>query len=151
MLRKALVAAMTRYSRSVIPGRPQESGEAEDSASLDRVIFGSKKKPITPPANDRDNDYPDPMDMDVDEAGFLVERSAKERRSEMASAARRRIAGMWIAAVGLHAAAREWRATARRRCWEPWPDPAGWRAGDCRRIRRGRVERVSRRRADGRS
>ena len=82
MLRKAPVPAMTRYSRSVIPGRPQESGEAEDSASLDRVIFGSKKKPITPPANDRDNDYPDPMDMDVDEAGFLVERSAKERRSE---------------------------------------------------------------------
>lgn len=80
MLRKALVAAMTRYSRSVIPGRPQEGGETEDSASLDRVIFGSKKKPITPPANDRDNDYPDPMDMDVDEAGFLVERSTKERR-----------------------------------------------------------------------
>ena len=82
VLRKAPVPAMTRYSRSVIPVRPQESGEAEDSASLDRVIFGSKKKPITPPANDRDNDYPDPMDMDVDEAGFLVERSTKDRRNE---------------------------------------------------------------------
>ncbi|MBK8840639.1 MAG: SPOR domain-containing protein [Hyphomonadaceae bacterium] len=80
MLRKALVAAMTRYSRSVIPGRPQEGGPADDGDGLDRVIFGSKKKPIMPPANDRDQDYPDPMDMDVDEAGFLVERSTKERR-----------------------------------------------------------------------
>ncbi|MDP3492817.1 MAG: SPOR domain-containing protein [Hyphomonadaceae bacterium] len=73
---------MTRYSRSVIPGRPSEEGrsEAEDSANLDRIVFGSKKKPIMPPANDRDSGYPDPMDMDVDEAGFLVERSGKERR-----------------------------------------------------------------------
>ena len=81
MRRKALVAAMTRYTRSVIPGRPQEGGPADDSDGLDRVIFGSKKKPIMPPANDRDQDYPDPMDMDVDEAGFLVERSTKERRA----------------------------------------------------------------------
>lgn len=81
MRRKALVAAMTRYSRSVIPGRPQEGGAADDSDGLDRVIFGSKKKPIMPPANDRDQDYPDPMEMDVDEAGFLVERSTKERRA----------------------------------------------------------------------
>ena len=73
---------MTRYSRSVIPGRPHEDGhsEGDDSANLDRIVFGSKKKPIMPPANDRDNDYPDPMEMDVDEAGFLVERSTKDRR-----------------------------------------------------------------------
>ena len=73
---------MTRYSRSVIPGRPHEDGhsEGDDSANLDRIVFGSKKKPIMPPANDRDNDYPDPMEMDVEEAGFLVERSTKDRR-----------------------------------------------------------------------
>ena len=72
---------MTRYSRSVIPGRPSEEGrsEAEDGDNLDRIVFGSKKKPIMPPANDRE-DYPDPMDMDVDEAGFLVDRSTKDRR-----------------------------------------------------------------------
>ena len=81
MRRKALVAAMTRYSRSVIPSRPQEGGPADDSDGLDRVIFGSKKKPIMPPANDSDQDYPDPMDMDVDEAGFLVDRSTKDRRA----------------------------------------------------------------------
>lgn len=81
MRRKALAAAMTRYSRSVIPGRPQEGGAADDSDNLDRVIFGSKKKPIMPAANDRDQDYPDPMDMDVDEAGFLVDRSTKDRRA----------------------------------------------------------------------
>src|SRR5262245_7478059 len=73
---------MTRYSRSVIPGRPSEDGpsEAGEGSDIDRVIFGPKKKAIQPPANDR-GDYPDPMDMDVDEAGFLVDRSTKERRS----------------------------------------------------------------------
>lgn len=64
--------AMTRYSRSVIPGRP-----AEDDSNLDRAVFGAKKRPVAPPS---DGDYPDPMDMDVDEAGFLVERSDKNRR-----------------------------------------------------------------------
>ena len=66
---------MTRYSRSVIPGRPAE----DDSANLDRAVFGAKKRPIAPPS-DSDRDYSDPMDMDVDEAGFLVERSDKNRR-----------------------------------------------------------------------
>lgn len=77
---KAVGAAMTRYSRSVIPGRPSEDAGDQDGPSLDGIVFGSKKKPITAPANDRSNDYSDPMDMDVDEAGFLVERSPKERR-----------------------------------------------------------------------
>lgn len=71
---------MTRYSRSVIPGRPSEDGD-QDGPSLDGIVFGSKKKPITAPANDRENDYPDPMDMDVDEAGFLVDRATTDRRS----------------------------------------------------------------------
>lgn len=78
---EAVGAAMTRYSRSVIPGRPAEDANDQDGPSLDGIVFGSKKKTITPPANDRETDYPDPMDMDVDEAGFLVERSSKERRS----------------------------------------------------------------------
>lgn len=73
---------MTRYSRSVIPGRPAEDAGDQDGPSLDGIVFGSKKKPITAPANDRENDYPDPMDMDVDEAGFLVDRSPKDRRGD---------------------------------------------------------------------
>jgi hypothetical protein len=76
-----VAAAMTRYSRSVIPGRPSDDhGSDHDTRSLDGIVFGSKKKAITPPANDRENDYTDPMDMDVDEAGFLVDRSTKDRR-----------------------------------------------------------------------
>lgn len=73
---------MTRYSRSVIPGRPSDDAGDQDGPSLDGVVFGSKKKAITPPANDRDNDYTDPMDMDVDEAGFLVDRSTTDRRTK---------------------------------------------------------------------
>jgi hypothetical protein len=79
-----LVPAMTRYSsRSVIPGRQEDRPEDDvrtrgDDASLDRIVFGSRKKPIAPPANDAA--YPDPMDMEVDEAGFLVERSDSNRR-----------------------------------------------------------------------
>ena len=72
---------MTRYSRSVIPGRPAEDANDQDGPSLDGIVFGSKKKAITPPANDRESDYTDPMDMDVDEAGFLVDRSSKDRRA----------------------------------------------------------------------
>jgi hypothetical protein len=72
---------MTRYSRSVIPGRPSEDAGGQDGPSLDGIVFGSKKKAITPPANDRENDYPDPMDMDVDEAGFLVDRASTDRRA----------------------------------------------------------------------
>lgn len=72
---------MTRYSRSVIPGRPAEDAGDQDGPSLDGIVFGSKKKAITPPANDRENDYPDPMDMDVDEAGFLIDRASTDRRA----------------------------------------------------------------------
>ncbi|MEQ1610242.1 MAG: SPOR domain-containing protein [Hyphomonadaceae bacterium] len=80
--RKVLVPAMTRYSRSVIPGRPNEDrpSEAGDSASLQRVIFGSRKQAVQPMTNARENDYPAPMEMDVDEAGFLVDRSSQDRR-----------------------------------------------------------------------
>ena len=75
-----LVPAMTRYSRSVIPGRAPEGDGAHDE-SLDRAVFGAKKKPITPPANDRE-DYPDPMDMDVDEAGHLVDRTERRKADD---------------------------------------------------------------------
>lgn len=70
---------MTRYSRSVIPGRPHE-GEGAGDASLERAVFGAKKRPVAPPANDRE-DYPDPMDMDLDEAGHLVD-PAERRKPE---------------------------------------------------------------------
>ncbi len=72
-----LVPAMTRYSRSVIPGRPQE-GEGGSDASLERAVFGAKKRPVAPPANDRE-DYPDPMEMDLDESGHLVDRNERRR------------------------------------------------------------------------
>ncbi|MFT3725199.1 MAG: SPOR domain-containing protein [Hyphomonadaceae bacterium] len=68
---------MTRYSRSVIPGRADEA----DSASLDRAVFGAKKRPVAAPANDRE-DYPDPMEMDVDEAGHLVDRTERRKSDE---------------------------------------------------------------------
>jgi hypothetical protein len=68
---------MTRYSRSVIPGRAQEGDGAHDE-SLERAVFGAKKRPITPPANDR-ADYSDPLDMDLDEAGHLVDRSDRRK------------------------------------------------------------------------
>lgn len=66
---------MTRYSRSVIPGRATGGDE-----NLDRMVFGAKKRPVAPPANDGEPSYPDPMDMDVDEHGFLVDRADSDRR-----------------------------------------------------------------------
>jgi hypothetical protein len=71
---------MTRYSRSVIPGRSPE-GDSGDSASLDRAVFGAKKRAVALPANDRDA-YPDPMEMDVDEAGHLVDRTERRTSNE---------------------------------------------------------------------
>lgn len=68
---------MTRYSRSVIPGRADEG----DSASLDRAVFGAKRRPVAPPANDR-GDYIDPMEMDVDEAGHLVDRTERRKSDD---------------------------------------------------------------------
>ena len=76
--RETLVPAMTRYSRSVIPGRPQEG---EGDASLERAVFGAKKRPIAPPANDRE-DYSDPLDMELDEAGHLVDRPERRKADD---------------------------------------------------------------------
>jgi hypothetical protein len=69
---------MTRYSRSVIPGRSQ--GEGGDKAALDQMVFGNgKKKPVNAPA--RDEDDPDFLPaVEDDEADLLVGRSNSERR-----------------------------------------------------------------------
>lgn len=66
---------MTRYSRSVIPGRA--AGEGQDP-NLDRMVFGAKRKPPAPA-----NDAPEPdflPSMDGDEADLLVARSNTDRR-----------------------------------------------------------------------
>jgi hypothetical protein len=69
---------MTRYSRSVIPGRSQ-GGEGGDKAALDQMVFGGKKKPAY--GGDRDEDDPDFLPaVEEDEADMLVGRSNTERR-----------------------------------------------------------------------
>lgn len=68
---------MTRYSRSVIPGRSQ--GGEGDKAALDQMVFGGKKKPAYGGA--RDEDDPDFLPaVEDDEADLLVGRSNSERR-----------------------------------------------------------------------
>jgi hypothetical protein len=69
---------MTRYSRSVIPGRSQGE-EGGNRAGLDQMVFGSKKKPIHAPATDGDD--PDFLPaVEDDEADLLVGRSNTDRR-----------------------------------------------------------------------
>jgi hypothetical protein len=62
---------MTRYSRSVIPGR--QNGDSP--ADIDRAVFG--KRPAAP-ANDAAGD--DSADLTEGEAAMLVERAASDRR-----------------------------------------------------------------------
>jgi hypothetical protein len=61
---------MTRYSRSVIPGRQL----GDNSGDIDRLVFGKR---TTPPANDADDDM---ADVSEGEAAMLVERAASDRR-----------------------------------------------------------------------
>lgn len=69
---------MTRYSRSVIPGRSQ-GGEGGDRAGLDQMVFGNKKKAAYPAADDADD--PDFLPaVEADEADLLVGRSNVDRR-----------------------------------------------------------------------
>lgn len=69
---------MTRYSRSVIPGRSQGE-DGGDRAGLDQMVFGSKKKAAYPAANDADDpDFLPPVEDD--EADLLVGRSNVDRR-----------------------------------------------------------------------
>jgi hypothetical protein len=68
--------AMTRYSRSVMPGRL--AGEDTDTG-LDRIVFGAKRK--GPPAAANDVDEPDFLPpMADDETDLLVARSNSDRR-----------------------------------------------------------------------
>jgi outer membrane biosynthesis protein TonB len=67
---------MTRYSRSVIPGRPAE--ESDHNPNLDRMIFGAKRKPPVA-ANDRAApDFLAPVDQE--EADILASRADLDRR-----------------------------------------------------------------------
>ena len=67
---------MTRYSRSVIPGR--QAGEVQDP-NLERMVFGAKR---TAPAAANDQAEPDFLpSMDEDETDVLVGRANSNRRS----------------------------------------------------------------------
>ncbi len=68
---------MTRYSRSVLPGRaaPEPRDEHQNTDGLDRLVFGGKRKP----ANDSyEPDFLPPMDNDAD---MLVARANSDRRN----------------------------------------------------------------------
>lgn len=68
---------MTRYSRSVIPGR--SSGDGSNPEDVDRLVFGQKGR-----APSADNDADDDDDgIDADEAGELMGRANSERRSKV--------------------------------------------------------------------
>lgn len=71
--------AMTRYSRSVIPGRPQGEDGGE-KAAIDHMIFGAAKRgPVA--ANDASEpDFLPPVEDD--EADLLVGRSNIDRRKK---------------------------------------------------------------------
>lgn len=67
---------MTRYSRSVMPGRPVD---APADAALDRMMFGKQRKA---PAAANDGEEPDFLPaMQDDEADLLVGRSDVDRRA----------------------------------------------------------------------
>jgi SPOR domain len=65
---------MTRYSRSVIPGR--SAGEPLNK-EIESLVFGKKGR--SAPANDADDDDDD---FDDDEADHLVERATSDRRGK---------------------------------------------------------------------
>ncbi|MDP3736120.1 MAG: SPOR domain-containing protein [Hyphomonadaceae bacterium] len=62
---------MTRYSRSVIPGRAASEGGA---AEMDRMVFGTKNRDA---ANDEDNDS---SEMPPHEVDMLIQRATGDRR-----------------------------------------------------------------------
>jgi outer membrane biosynthesis protein TonB len=68
---------MTRYSRSVIPGR--SNGDAPGSGDLDRLVFGQKGRASA----DNDDDDDDDDDMDGEEASQHVGRANTDRRSKV--------------------------------------------------------------------
>lgn len=69
---------MTRYSRSVIPGRPQ--GDDGEKAVIDSMVFGGGKKRAPTPANDGgEPDFLPPVEDD--EADLLVGRANADRRA----------------------------------------------------------------------
>ena len=67
---------MTRYSRSVLPGRaaPEPRDEHQNTDGLDRLVFGGKRRA----ANDsHEPDFLPPMDDDTD---MLIDRANSDRR-----------------------------------------------------------------------
>lgn len=65
------VSAMTRYSRSVIPGRAANEGGATE---MDRMVFGTKGRDA---ANDEDEDS---NEMPPHEVDMLIQRATGDRR-----------------------------------------------------------------------
>jgi hypothetical protein len=74
-----LVTAMTRYSRSVIPGR--SSGDASNPAELDRLVFGQKGR-MPAAANDEEDDGPAINDLHIERGPDR--RKGPRRKSEYA-------------------------------------------------------------------
>jgi outer membrane biosynthesis protein TonB len=73
---------MTRYSRSVIPGR--SNGDGSNPAEIDRLVFGQKgRAPSADNDVDDDDDDDDDDDIDESEAAELKGRANKERRSKV--------------------------------------------------------------------
>jgi outer membrane biosynthesis protein TonB len=73
---------MTRYSRSVIPGR--SNGDGSNPAEIDRLVFGQKgRSPSADNDVDDDDDDDDDDDIDDSEAAELKGRANKERRSKV--------------------------------------------------------------------
>jgi hypothetical protein len=67
---------MTRYSRSVIPGRPADAPQHDPN--LDRLVFGARR---VPPAAANDRAEPDFLPpVDEDEADILASRASADRR-----------------------------------------------------------------------
>ncbi len=104
---------MTRYSRSVIPGRPH--GEGGEKAAIDSMVFGSpgKKRGPTAANDEAEPDFLPPVEDD--EADLLVSRSNIDRRS---NEDRRKQGG-------------ERRAAGRKTSdYAPLREQGGYRAGD---------------------
>lgn len=72
------VPAMTRYSRSVLPGRHSDEAP-QDNSGLDRMVFGGRSGSRSAPASNRDEpDFLPPV-MD-EEADLLTARANADRR-----------------------------------------------------------------------
>lgn len=74
-------SAMTRYSRSVLPGRSADEAP-QDTDNLDRMMFGARRGRPTAANDQSEPDFLPPMEED--EADLLAQRSSPDRRNSKA-------------------------------------------------------------------